>query len=90
MEKYNLILKLEELVESKYESLVQEQLNHPSMSDEVLGGTLMYGVILNFGRNLKDNLGEVADQYDLAQSDIDDVIDKVEMKMLKKYFDNFD
>ncbi len=91
MENYNLMLKkFEELIEESYENMVQEQLNHPSMSDEVLGGTLLYGMILNFGRNIRENsLGNISDQYNLKQLDLEDVIDKVETKMLKKYFDNF-
>jgi hypothetical protein len=91
MENYNLRLKkFEELVEESYENLVQEQLNHPSMSDKVLGGTLLYGLILSHGRNMKEaSLGNISDQSNLKLSDLEDVVDKVEMKMLKKYFDNF-
>lgn len=83
MENYNLLLKkFEESIESKYESLIQ--LNLPSTDK----ATLWIGVI-NFSRKLKDNIGEAADKYGLIQSDVDDVIDKVETKMFKKYFDNF-
>ena len=92
MKNYDLMLrKFEELMEEQYENLVQEQLNHPSMSDELLGGTLLYSAILNFARNVKeDSLGNISAQYNLKVSDLEDVVDKLEMKMLKKYFDNFD
>jgi hypothetical protein len=91
MENYDLMLrKFEGLMEEGYESAIQEQLNHPSMSDEVLGGTLLYATILNFSKNMKeDSLGNISAQYNLKISDLEDVIDKLEMKMLKKYFDNF-
>ena len=82
-------LKLE--TEKGYERIVKESAkSNPFANDPILGGMHSYQAILAAGKTFKCDFIVLTQNTGLTESDINNAIDEVQYKILKKHFTNFD
>jgi hypothetical protein len=79
--------KLFQSVESRYERIVQDSMRRNP--DPFLGAMQCYHDVLSASDILKREYSQKSEFSSLSKSEINKVIDDVQHKMLKKYFENF-
>ena len=79
--------KLIQSVEIRYERIVQDSMHRNP--DPFFGAMQCYHDVLNASDILKREYSQKSEFSGLAKSEINKVIDDVQQKMLKKYFENF-
>lgn len=83
------MLKME--TEKSFEVIVQESFdNNPLANDPLLGGMHTYHEILLAGTKFKKDFIVLTQNGQLTEKEVNDIIDEVQLKILKKYFENFD
>jgi hypothetical protein len=78
-------LKLE--TEKGFETIIQKSMR--DNPDPMFGAMLAYHAVLDTGRAFKRDFIALTKTSQLTETQIDSVIDEVQDKILKKYFDNF-
>ena len=78
-------LKLE--TEKGFETIIQKSMR--DNPDPMFGAMQSYHAVLDAGRTFKRDFQALAKTSQLTETQINSVIDEVQHKILKKYFDNF-
>ena len=79
--------KLIQSVETRYESIVQNSIRRNP--DPFFGAMQCYHEVLSSSDTLKREYTQKTEYSSLSRSEIHKVIDDIQHKMLKKYFENF-
>lgn len=78
-------LKIE--TEKGFEIIVQRSMRQNS--DPIFGAMQCYHAVIDAGRAFKQDFTVLAQTGQLTESEINNAVDEVQHKILKKYFENF-